>query len=184
MHVIPFGEPATEVFLEWHDRVERGLPAGRAYHDVREFAVKIRDAVARIAGIFARLDESNVVTVDHVRRAIQLGEYHLAHAQAVVDSWAGKPMATAQKLLAKLRTRPEITPCDSCPDPSVGYVFHVRDATRWVRSATAETIVEALEVLDVHGHVRALDPNEGFGVPGRIPGKKSPHVIVNPAVFR
>lgn len=178
---VTFNPEAQRTFLAWHDRVEAGLPLGRAYADTKPFAVKIRDAVARLAGLFARLEGCRIVTAEHVERGIALGEYYLTHAEAVVEAWSGSPVGAARKLLAKLQARPAATRCKACPDGD-GYVIHVRDAARWTRTPT-DVAIGALEVLEQHGYVRPADPDERFGEAGRGFGKTSPHVVVNPALL-
>ncbi len=156
---------ASRVYLKWHDEVEVRLPTGRAYSDVKEFAIKTRDSVARLAGLIACLEEAETVVADHVARAIRIGEYYLAHAQTVVESWAGNEVAMAQKILARVDK----------------YSFTVRDAQRWARGHKVEEIVTALEVLEARGYVMAADEEIGFGT-GRRVGGKSPTVLLNPAV--
>jgi hypothetical protein len=162
---LAFSSCAQARFLEWHDSVERGLPPGRVFGDVKEFAVKIRDSVARIAGLFARLDGHDEVQPDHVARAIQLGDYYLAHAEAIVESWSGTATTAARKIITKVdRDR-----------------FTVRDATRWARPHRVDEVIDALEVLQARGYVQPADPAIGFGGPRRV-GGKSPEVLLNPAV--
>lgn len=181
---VVFAPDAQRAFLVWHDRVESALPLGRAYGEVRPFAVKVRDAVPRLAGLFARLEGRRIVGTDDVSRAVALGEYYLTHAGAVVESWAGGSVGVARRILAavhaKVPTGEGVTRCSECPD---GPAFHVRDAARWVRRVPTEELTAALEVLEQHGYVRPLDPEEGYGAAGRKVGKKSPHVVVNPRMF-
>jgi hypothetical protein len=162
---LTFSTDALSVFLRWHDEVEQGLPLGRLYGDIREFAVKIRDSVARLAGLFARLEGADQVGEAHVARAVRLGEYYLAHAEAIVESWAGLAADIAHKIMAK----------------ADGYRFTVRDATRSTRAHVAE-VIDALEMLQAKGYVQPADMEIGFVRP-RKPGSASPEVLVNPAVL-
>ena len=179
---VVFNTEAQEVFLAWHDRVEAGLPSGRAYGDIKLFAVKIRDAVPRFAGLFARLEGRRIVGADLVSRAIELGDYYLTHSAAVVESWSRSDTAVARKVLAKLQRKPAVIRCDQCPAGDTAYVFHVRDANRWVR-VPADDVIGALEVLEQHGYVKPADPEVGFGDGRKRVGKRSPHVFANPAMF-
>lgn len=163
---LAFSDAAQALFLDWHDSVERGLPPGRVFGDVKEFAVKIRDSVARIAGLFARLEGHDEVEQEHVARAIQLGDYYIAHAEAVVESWAGNAIGVARKIISKVDR----------------YTFTVRDATRWARPHRVEEVIEALEVLQARGYVEPADPSIGFGGPRRV-GGRSPEVLLNPDVL-
>lgn len=65
---LTFSPEARLVFETWHDDVEQELPAGRVYGDVKEFAVKISDSVARLAGLLTRLEFGDQVMPDHVQR--------------------------------------------------------------------------------------------------------------------
>jgi hypothetical protein len=159
---------ARDAYMAWHDRVERGLPVGRVYGDVRESAVKARSSVARIAGIFARMEGADLVEEGHVARAIRVGDYFLAHAQAVVESWAITEVGKAKRLLGRL------TP---------GEFVTVRDLRRRA-SMTGDAVLAALEVLDMHGYVRPVDHSVGYGTSGRQVGKVSPLVEVNPTGWK
>lgn len=174
---VVFDPEARQVFLRWHDRVERSIKEGCALSEIRAFAVKTRDAVPRFAGLFARIEGSSLVRVEHVQRGIELGEYYLAHADAVFESWSSGHVNIARKLLAKLRRQHDLAMSEG------GAVFTVRDAARWAREKT-EDVIAALEVLEQHGYVRPTDPNTRFGVAGqRAVGMKSPYVYANPALF-
>jgi hypothetical protein len=155
---------ARDTFIQWHNEIERGLTLPQVYGDVRSFAIKYRASVARIAGLFARMDGNALVEDTHVQRAIRLGEYFIAHAQAVVESWVVTEIGKARKLLGRLKP---------------GEFVSVRDAGRASR-LNAKDIVAALEVLDMHGYVRPSDPEVGYGTPGRSVGKASPIFEVNP----
>ena len=74
----------------------------KIYADIREFAVKIRDSIPRLAGLMARLEKSPTVTSDHIERAHTVARYYLSHATAVVESWSGAPLDLAGKILAKV----------------------------------------------------------------------------------
>lgn len=166
-HELSFSPEAWRTFVSWHDQVEGGLPLGQVYGEVTEFAVKARDSVARIAGLFARLDGDDQVLPVHVERAVKIGKYYLTHATAVVEAWAGDATAIAQKILNKINKLNKST-------------FTVREATRWSR-AKVDQVIEALEILDAKGYVRPADPEIGFQGRGGV-GGKSPEVLVNPAV--
>ena len=162
---LAFSPAAGRIFMAWHDEVEVLLPTGKTYADVRSFAVKTREGVARFAGLIARLEGSDQVLPHHVDRAIRLGDYYLAHAQTVAESWAGNEVAIARKILAKVNK----------------YSFTVRDAQRWARGHKVDEIIDALEVLEAKGYVMAADREIGFVSSGHI-GGKSPTVLLNSAV--
>jgi hypothetical protein len=161
---LPMSPEARDAYTAWHDRVERGLPVGRVYGDVRESAVKARSSVTRLAGIFARMNGADLVEAEQVARAIRVGDYFLAHAQAVVESWAVTEVGKAKRLLGRL------TP---------GEFVTVRDLRRRA-SMTGDAVLAALEVLDMHGYVRPVDHSIGYGTSGRQVRKVSPLVEVNP----
>lgn len=163
---------AVAGFEAWHDLVERGLPVGGVYSDVREFAGKVRASVARIAGLFARCDGATTVSVAHVERAARLGDYHLAHARACVEAWSTGPVTTAQELLVRLPklagAGPIETKNSSARMANSGALrFTAREALRMYRRAGAAGIAAGLEVLVEHGAVRAEDPAAGGSGRGR-----------------
>lgn len=174
-----FTRGAYDLFVDWHDRVEALLPAGEVYADIKDFVVKIREQVARIAGLFAFLEPGPAdiaqhggipVRQEHVSRAIELGEYFLSGAFAVVESWRGLPVGLARRLIARIRK-----------DGSRR--FTVRDACRWTK-AKKDAVLPALELLHHHGYLRPANPDTGFGrLDDRQVGQASPIVLVNPALW-
>lgn len=176
---------AQASFYAWHDQVEAGLTPGGVYADLATFAPKIRESVARIAGLFARADGSVIVTSEHVARAVALGEFYLAHTMVLVESWASGQIAIARKLLAKIKDGNDALTCPDCtgvevPDGVVA--FRVREAYRAVKCRAAE-VIDALEILAAHGYVRPADPVERFGDDKNRLRKVSPLVLVNPEVW-
>lgn len=176
-----FTPDATRVFLEWHNQIEAGLPRGRVYHEIRTPAVKARESVARIAGLFAVLEGRRLVDVAHIQRAMEVGEYYLAHMLAIAESLDGGAVNAALKILAKLEAGADSQhACQDC-EPWAGRAFTVYEAKRWDRKTDPDVIVAALEVLEQHGYVRPADPARGFG-DGTRPrvGERQPHVLVSP----
>lgn len=169
--VLAFSDHAARAFEAWHDGLEAELRPSGIYADVREFAFKLRDQVPRIAGLLARARRAAQVEPEDVAQAAALGDYHLSHARAVVEAWAGGPTDVALRLLAKI---PKMAPG---PDGLIR--FTVRDAVRDLHVKTA-TALDALEVLDAHGYIRPADPGIGYGAAGRGVGKRSPVIVVNP----
>ena len=171
-----FTPAAYDRFADWHDELETELPAGAAYSEVKDFVVKYREQVARIAALFALLEDESEdpaeveVTEEHVSRATQLGDYFLQVALAVIESWQDRPVALARQLIAKIRKTDTRT-------------FTVRDACRWTK-ARKDDVLLALELLEHHGHLRPANPGTGFGrLDDRTVGKKSPEIVVNPAIW-
>ncbi len=169
---------ARDMFIQFHDHVEVGLREGGVYTDIATFAPKIRECAARIAGLFARVDGAVIVSTKHMSRAIALVEFYLDHTQALVESWSAGPVDAAIKLLGKLRTGGVVIE-DAVQDFKA---FRVRQANRAVR-VPLDTVIDALDVLEAHGYVRPLDPAERFGDASRRPGKTSPLVQINPALW-
>lgn len=93
---------AWQAFTIWRNQVEVGLRPGGVYRDVKTFAPKITTSILRVAALFAWLDASPTVTEAHVARGILLGNYYLAHARAVMETWAGSAVADADKVINKL----------------------------------------------------------------------------------
>lgn len=177
-----FTPGAYDLFVDWHDQVEELLPAGEVYADIKDFVVKIREQVARIAGLFAFLEHDPdeepdpyrggiEVREDHVSRAVELGEYFLRGAFAVVESWQGHPIGLARRLVARIRK-------------DGGSTFTVRDACRWTK-AKKDAVLPALELLQHHGYLRPADPRAGFGRldDRQVVGRVSPTVLVNPTLW-
>lgn len=178
---VTFTPDATRLFLEWHNRIEAGLPRGRFYHEIRTPAVKARESVARIAGLFAVLEGRRLVDEAHVQRAIRVGDYYLAHMLAITESMDGGVLNSALKILTKLEAGADAThTCEDCKDWSVR-VFTVKEAKRWDRKTDPKVVVDALDVLEQHGYIRPSDPEQGFGDGARPPvGHRQPHVLVSP----
>jgi hypothetical protein len=173
---LEFTPEAYAYFVVWHDELEAKLPAGAVYSDIKDFVVKYREQVARIAGLFALLDCDSdnpgevEVLEEHVDRAVKLGEYFLQVALAVIESWQDRPVALARQLIAKICQADART-------------FTVRDACRWTK-ARKDAVLLALELLEHHGYLRPADPVTGFGrLDDRNVGRKSPQVLVNRAIW-
>lgn len=167
---VVFSTAAQGVFTAWHDKVEAGLNPAGLYADLKTFAPKIRESVARLAGLFARIDGAAVVTADHVSRATTLGDYYLAHAKAVVESWASGQKGVALNLLKKIGANRTTS-------------FTRRDATRMVRNVEPAVMTDALELLAEHGYLKPADPKVRFGDGVARRGTKSPVISVNPMLF-
>lgn len=171
---LTFDKQAQDTFIRWHDQVEAALPNGKRYETVRAFAPKVRAQTARMAGLFARFDRATLVKAEHVEQAIQLGDYYLEHSQAVVESWASASSDKARKFGGRLPSLVQ-------PDEDGRLLFTVREAQRWAHLKAVD-MLDALDLLHAHGYVRPADPNQGFGSAGRVVGKKSPLVELNPAL--
>lgn len=176
---------AWKAFAAWRNEVETGLRVGGVYTDVQAFVPKVTSSVLRLAGLLAAMEQASTVTAHTLSRAIALGDFYLAHAQAVVESWAGNEVAIALTVVSRLAAGKHVG-LPKCEDPNCpvgdGSAFHVQHAARWAR-AKQEAVLPALEVLAEHGYIRPLDPSVGFGEPGRQVGKKAVHVLVNPSLM-
>lgn len=149
------------------------------------FAPKIRESVARIAGLFARVDGSVIVNAEHMSRAVALGEFYLARAAVLVGSWSAGQTDVARKLLEKILKGDDSLTCPDCSDvqlPEGVVAFRVREAYRAVRCPVA-VMIEPLEILAAHGYVRPADPVERFGDGQHRVRKVSPLVLVNPEML-
>jgi putative DNA primase/helicase len=74
---------AKEVWVAFHDAIERDLGSGGLYHDVKDVAAKTADNATRLAGLFHAFGGSigGVVSADNLRAGCKIAEWHLTEAR-------------------------------------------------------------------------------------------------------
>ncbi|CAB4201984.1 Prim_Pol domain containing protein [uncultured Caudovirales phage] len=72
---------AEALFARWHDELEAAIRPGGFHEVLGEMVPKIRSSVLRLAGLLAICDdEYRTISLDTMRRAIDVGGYWIAHA--------------------------------------------------------------------------------------------------------
>ena len=91
---------AKSLWEKAHDAIEIKLGENAELDAIKPAASKMAENIARISGVLAAIEESSQITVDHMRRAVQLGNYYLNEAQRLsVESEQDQDQARAQELL-------------------------------------------------------------------------------------
>lgn len=86
-HPIVLDNSAWAEFVGFRQGLEdRRTPTGEL-RQLSEWTTKLESSVARLAGILAVIDATDVIDVEIMRRAIAVGNYWLAHAKLVHDMW-------------------------------------------------------------------------------------------------
>jgi len=160
MHTIPLSISARERLSALYAETEnRMAPDGDLAH-MADWGGKYVGRVARIACVLALADTPgtvpSVVEVAHVERAVQLGRYYVAHAQAAYGMMGCDP-ATERALyvLSWLRRERQAT-------------VTRRDIMRGCRGIRRSSDLDpALDLLVTHGYVR----EEGDATERRGPGR-------------
>lgn len=162
----------SDMFARWDQNLEDRLAPDHDLEDLKEFVGKLRASVLRLAALLhlAENTPGNNITVPTMSRALTLGNYYLAHAQAIVGRWGadGRIMQADQILDWVRRNRHD--------------EFTARDLYRSLRRVfpDAEATRGPLELLIERGWLRPLF--DGPLVFGR-GGKSSPRFAVNPTLF-
>ncbi|GLH67311.1 DUF3987 domain-containing protein [Geothrix edaphica] len=81
--MLSFSVEAKAEWVAFHDRIERDLPNGERFHDIRDVASKIADNAARMAALFHAFEGAagGAVGVDSFRSAARIAEWHLNEAR-------------------------------------------------------------------------------------------------------
>jgi len=167
--------PPSDRFAEWDQQLEYRCAPGADLVHMREWVGKLRANVLRLAGILHLLDGRTDTDIDDdtVIRALALGDYFLAHAQAVMDRWGADQTAVKAVEAVEWMQR-----------QGAGE-FTVRDMYTALRRVfpTAEDTRGPLELLTERGWVRPLfDGPLVFGRRG-VPSPRfqiRPEVVDNP----
>lgn len=151
--------------LEW---VEPQLAVGAELHAIGDWAAKFAGAVARIAGLLhcvahPRAPHEREVEPDTLRRAIEIGQYCIAHARAALGLAAsGDDTAAARTVLSAL---------------IAGEHREVkrRDLLRALRSVDASTVDRGIARLEELGWLRVEQRLAGGAI-----ARTVPTVVVHP----
>lgn len=138
---------AHQRFSHWRNALERRRTPNGDLRPMAEWTTKLESSTARLAGLFAIADGANHIDIDTIGRAIDVGDYWLAHARIAHDLWGRDGItAAAGQILQWLRERH-------------GGDFSMRDVYRERKGlfATAEMAVAPLELLVDHGWIRPVD---------------------------
>ena len=105
-------EDARLVWRDFYAETEARMRDGGDLSGMREWVPKLSSSVLRLAGILTIADGANTATVDGdtMRRAIAIGRYWIAHAQAVHALWEneGSAAGAARRMLEKLAVSKEL----------------------------------------------------------------------------
>lgn len=168
--VLTLDDDACGLFAEWDQRTEYRVAPGQDLHDLAEWVGKLRGSVIRVAAILhAAYEKDGDVDGDDMARAIEVGNYFIAHMSSIVERWGlDEGIATARALLDWIGRNDLDT-------------FTVRDVYSGNRrlTPTPDDTLPPLRVLVSTNHIRPMF--DGPITIGR-GGRPSPKFAVNPAV--
>lgn len=77
--LLKLSQAAKDVWIQFHDEVEKQLSIDGEFNNIKDFAAKAAENAARLAGNFHIFGNENgqVVDFDNMQRAIQLMDWHL-----------------------------------------------------------------------------------------------------------
>lgn len=106
---VELSDKAVEVFIEFHDEVERLLVEGKKYHPVREFAAKAAEHAVRLAATIALFHNRSAaeITAARMRDGVTLARYYLHEALRIAVAEGDPDLVLAEKTLAWLKRRDE-----------------------------------------------------------------------------
>ena len=140
--------PPSDRFAHWDQQLEHRCADGADLAHMREWVGKLRANVLRVAGLLHLADGHHHTDIDDdtVRRAIALGDYFLAHAQAVMDRWGADESAVRARTAVDWLRR------------QTSGEFTVRDLYGAMRRLfpTVEDTRAPLELLAERGWIRPL----------------------------
>lgn len=169
INVLTMTTEARETFSAWRQSLENRREADGDLRPLAEWTTKLESSVARVAALLHLAEGGRLhgdLDVGHVDRAIEIGGYWLAHAEAVHDMWGADPvLVKARAVLEWCRGRD---------------TFSVRDLYSAMRRTfpKADDTVAPLTLLIERGWLRPVD-NEWPPNLGRR-GARSPILEVHP----
>ena len=173
INVLTLTAEARRTFAAWRQSLENRRRGDGELRPIAEWSTKLESSVVRVAALLHLAEGGRLhgdLDVDHVERAIEIGAYWLAHAQAVHDMWGADPvLVKARSIVEWCRGRA---------------TFSVRDVYSAMRRTfpKADDTVAPLTLLIERGWLRPVD-NEWPPNLGRR-GAKSPILEVHPEVAR
>lgn len=172
---IAFTNEALVEYRQWSDSLERMIHGHGKLASIKEFVPKIRDDMARIAGLFAYLNGAAAVEKTYVESAIKMGEFYLQSAFAVVGFW-GVVKGLLPKVSKVMRWL-----VNQASDPDFDGTVTVSAINVGALGSRGKgVVVEILEVLTLFGWARPADEEVRYGQVERQVGKKSPVVELHP----
>jgi hypothetical protein len=176
-HVLHFDAEADRSLVAFERELEPRLGPHGDLGWMNDWAGKLVGHLARVSGLLHIADAVGLsapwevpVSGECVWRAVTLGRYLIAHAQAAYGAMGADPdVAGADHLLGWLERSPRES-------------FTKRDAHQENRGRFqhADDVGPALGLLEEHGYIRALADEKTEKRPGR---KPSPTYEVNPLAF-
>jgi hypothetical protein len=151
---LPLDHDAKQVWIDFHDTIERELVDGGELAHIRGLANKAPEHAGRLAGILALVENAGCAAISEqrMRDGIALITHYLNEATRLYEAGASHPdIRDAEKLLAWLKGRP--------PERKslVSLVEVYQYGPNGVRHA--ERARTLMRILEEHGHVRpTLDP--------------------------
>ncbi len=168
-HILTFDRYARERLFEYARTVEAKLAPGEGLSNMTDWGGKLVGAVVRLCGLLHLGDghDANVV-IDKslVDRAVRIGEYLEAHAQAAYFEMGSDPIIDGARAVAQWIRQKQIASLTQ---------RDVQQAHR-ARFKTSESVRLVLKILTEHEYIRPQPQKEGVG-PGR---KPSPAYATNP----
>ena len=137
---LPLRSLARQTWINLHDTIETQLGEFGELANVRASASKAADNVLRIAGVFAVLEDSEMIEVTHIQRASTLMDYYLIEIQRLTEQEpANTLLEESDRLLRWLQEKH-------------WSVFTVRDllrnGPRFVRKSSRHTLTLLVELME------------------------------------
>ena len=164
---------AYEAFLHWKQDLEHRRLPDAELRPLAEWSTKLESTTLRTAGLLHiahGYGSSGVIDEHTMRRAIEIGDYWISHAQAVHDMWGRDPMLDKARIILDFAEGKD--------------AFTIRDLYSKRRAAfpRAEETVGPLGILVERGWIRPVDNEWPPRIGAR--GKESPTMVVHPAHAR
>jgi len=160
---------AHNIFLTWKQELEDQRKPDGPLRPLAEWSTKLESTTIRTAGLIHLANGNNAngtITAQTMRQAIEIGNYWIAHAQAVHDMWGRDPILDKARIVLDYAKGKD--------------TFTIRDLYSNRRSAfpRVDETIGPLSILMERGWIRPVD-NEW---PPRIGvrGKDSPTIAVHP----
>jgi replicative DNA helicase len=164
---------AHRTFLAWKQELEHRRRPDGELRPLAEWSTKLESTTIRTAGLL-HIAHGNgadgVISEDIMSLAIEVGDYWIAHAQAVHDMWGRDPMLDKARIILDFAEGRES--------------FTIRDLYSKRRAAfpRADDTIVPLGILVERGWLRPVDNEWPPRIGAR--GKESPTITVHPAHAR
>lgn len=141
---LPFSSKATREFQLLTDEIERQLADGKPYEQIRGFANKLPENIARIAAVLAVVEnaEADEINSDCLGRAALLGDFYASEALRQFEaSHITTDIVEAEKLLFWLQ--------NYWPESNIALVPIYQRGPNSIRTSSAAK--KAIKTLENHG---------------------------------